>query len=91
MLACSALKRVYREELRVAPEVNLVYLRATPELLQERLRERHGHFMAERMLASQLETLEDPKCAVVVDVDKSPQQIVGEIREKLGPQQTQSS
>ncbi len=90
VLACSALKRAYREELRVAPGVNLVYLRATPELLHQRLRERHGHFMAEKMLASQLETLEDPKCAVVVDVDKSPQQIVAEIREKLNPPQNSS-
>lgn len=91
VLACSALKRTYQEELTVAPEVNLVYLRATPELLHERLRKRHGHFMAEKMLASQLETLEDPKCAVVVDVDRSPQQIVAEIRGKMGLPQNRSS
>jgi gluconokinase len=83
VLACSALKHVYREELRVAPEVILVYLRATPELLRQRLRERHGHFMTEKMLASQLEALEDPKCAVVIDVDKSPSEIVAKIRARL--------
>jgi gluconokinase len=88
VLACSALKRAYREELLVAPEVHLVYLRATPELLQERLRERHGHFMTEKMLASQLETLEGPKCAIAIDVDKSPSEIVAEIRDRLEPPQS---
>jgi gluconokinase len=77
------LKHVYREELRVAQEVILIYLRATPELLRQRLRERHGHFMTEKMLASQLEALEDPKCAVVIDVDKSPSEIVAKIRARL--------
>lgn len=83
VLACSALKRAYREELLVAPEVHLVYLRATPELLHQRLRERQGHFMTEKMLTSQLETWEDPKCAAVIDVDRSPSEIVVEIRERL--------
>jgi gluconokinase len=83
VLACSALKQVYREELRVGQEVNLIYLKATPELLSERLRERHGHFMTEKMLASQLETLEDPKCAVEIDANKSPSEIVAKIRARL--------
>jgi len=83
VLACSALKGAYREELMVASEVHLVYLRASPELLHERLRGRHGHFMTEKMLASQLETLEGPECAVVIDVDKSPSEIVAGIRKRL--------
>jgi gluconokinase len=87
VLACSALKRTYREELRVAPEVQLVYLRATSELLRQRLHERHGHFMTEEMLTSQLETLENPTCAMPVDVDGTPAQIVAYIRERLRPPQ----
>jgi gluconokinase len=83
VLACSALKRAYREALLVVPEVHLVYLRATPELLHQRLRERKGHFMTEQMLTSQLQTLEDPNCAVVIDVDQPPSEIVAEIRERL--------
>jgi gluconokinase len=84
VLACSALKQAYRESLRVAPEVQVVYLRGTPELLRERLRARAGHFMTERMLESQLAALEEPEDAVVVDVDRSPAEIVAEILARLG-------
>ncbi len=84
VLACSALKRAYQESLRVGPEVQIVYLRGTPQLLQQRLRARVGHFMTDRMLASQLAALEEPEDAVVVDVDLPPAEIVAEIRVKLG-------
>ncbi|HTC48157.1 MAG TPA: gluconokinase [Candidatus Aquilonibacter sp.] len=83
ILACSALKQVYREELRAGPQVRFVYLKGTPQLLRQRLHERHGHFMTERMLDSQLSTLEEPGQATVVDIDQSPAQIVGEIRTRL--------
>ncbi len=84
VLACSALKRAYRESLRIGPEVQIVYLMGTPQLLRQRLRARVGHFMTERMLESQLAALEEPENAVVVDVDRSPAEIVGEILVRLG-------
>ncbi len=84
VLACSALKRAYQESLRVGPEVQIVYLRGTPQLLQQRLRARAGHFMTEQMLESQLAALEEPEDAVVVDVDRSPAEIAAEIRARLG-------
>jgi gluconokinase len=84
VLACSALKRAYREALLVAPGVQVVYLRGTPQLLQQRLHARHGHFMTEQMLESQLAALEEPVDAVVVDVDRSPMEIAAEIRARLG-------
>jgi gluconokinase len=83
VLACSALKRAYREELSVSPEVKFVYLKGSPQLLHQRLHARTGHFMTERMLASQLEALEEPEDALIVDVDQSPAKIVTEIRAKL--------
>jgi len=83
VLACSALKRAYRESLRAAPEVQVVYLRGTPQLLQQRLRARLGHFMTEPMLESQLAALEEPEHALVVDVGRSPVEIVAEIRARL--------
>ena len=83
VLACSALKQKYREFLRFAPEVRIVYLKGTPELLQHRLRARHGHYMTEQMLASQLATLEEPENAMVIDVNRSPAEIVAEIRTRL--------
>jgi gluconokinase len=83
VLACSALKREYRECLLVSPEVKIVYLRGTPELLRQRLHARIGHFMTERMLASQLATLEAPEDAVVVEIDRPIEEIVATIRAKL--------
>ena len=84
VLACSALKGTYRESLQIGPEVRVVYLKGTPQLLRERLRTRVGHFMTERMLESQLAALEEPEDAVVVDVDRAPARIVAEILARLG-------
>jgi carbohydrate kinase (thermoresistant glucokinase family) len=78
------LKRAYRESLRVAPEVQIVFLKGTLQLLHQRLHSRHGHFMTEQMLQSQLATLEEPEHALVVNVDRSPAEIVTEIRARLG-------
>ena len=83
VLACSALKRAYRDRLRVGPEVHFVYLRATPMLLLQRLRTRHGHYMTEQMLASQLAALQEPEHAIVIEADGSPEEIVGKIRAEL--------
>jgi gluconokinase len=83
VLACSALKQAYRERLQVSPEVKIVYLKGTPEVLRQRLHARRGHFMTERMLASQLSALEAPADAVTVDADRSPAEIVTEIRAKF--------
>ncbi len=79
VLACSALKHSYRERLRVVTETQFVYLKVSPEILRERLRARHGHYMTEKMLASQLATLEEPQQAIVVDGDGTPDEIISEI------------
>lgn len=86
VLACSALKAEYRNFLRVDDRVRLVHLKGDFELIAARLRERQGHFMDPALLASQFETLEEPRGegAIVVDVDASPPEIVSEIRTKLG-------
>ena len=83
VLACSALKEAYRKKLVVGPEVRVVYLRGSRQVLQERLRGRKGHFMTEQLLDSQLATLEEPRDAVVVDVEGTPGEMVTEIRSKL--------
>jgi gluconokinase len=66
--------------LRTGPEVEFVYLKGSPELLHQRLHARVGHFMTEKMLESQLATLEEPHDAVIVDVDRSAEEIVAQIR-----------
>lgn len=84
VLACSALKRVYRRSLSVSPEVVLVYLKAEREVLEERLRRRRGHFMNPGLLASQLDQLEKPLDeTLTVDTARSPAEIVEIIRKAL--------
>jgi gluconokinase len=83
VLACSALKRGYRDELRTGA-VRFVFLKGNYGLLLERLRMRHDHFADEKILASQLETLEEPGSdeqdeAITVRIDGTPNEIVSEI------------
>ena len=84
VLACSALKQAYRNELVVSPGVRIVYLRGRSELIEERVRERHGHYMDPNLLPSQFATLEEPMDALVVAVDASVPDIVRQIRKGLG-------
>lgn len=87
VLACSALKRSYREGLGVhsdAKDIKLVYLKGSYDLLLERLRARKGHYAREQLLASQLVDLEEPTDSITVEVSRSPEQIVVEIRKQLG-------
>jgi len=80
--ACSALKRVYRDILRDGDtDVTFVYLKGTPELLQERIKTRKGHFFDPKLLQSQLDTLEPPGSdeAIEVDIALSPEQIVDKV------------
>ena len=61
VVACSALKRVYRDHIRAAaPATVFVYLHGSRELLAARLAARPGHFMPPALLDSQLATLESP-------------------------------
>jgi gluconokinase len=84
VLACSALKQAYRDELVVGPDVRVVYLRGGCELIAERFKERYGHYMNPDLLPSQFATLEEPTEAIAVDVDASVPDIVGRIRTALG-------
>jgi gluconokinase len=83
VLACSALKRSYRQQLWTGPEVKFVYLRGSYELIAERLRGRTGHFADEHILAGQFADLEEPSDAVIVDITPAPDQIVDEICRRL--------
>jgi gluconokinase len=83
VLACSALKRAYRDVLRPNPEAKLIYLKGNYQLFAERIRRRHGHFAGEQILAGQFADLEEPEDAITVDAAQSPEQIVAEIRKRL--------
>lgn len=60
VVTCSALKRSYRDVLRGAARVRFIHLDVARPVLEERLADRTGHFMAAGMLDSQLATLEPP-------------------------------
>jgi gluconokinase len=84
VLACSALKQSYRDELRASSDVKFVYLKGSYQLFSERVLARRGHFAKQDLLASQFATLEEPTDAIIVDAAPSPEQIVSEVRRKLG-------
>lgn len=84
VLACSALKRSYREQLQTVAErnsgaVRFVYLKGDYNLIYSRLHGRHGHFATESILKSQFADLEEPEDALVVGVDTIPEKIVENI------------
>jgi carbohydrate kinase (thermoresistant glucokinase family) len=84
VITCSALKRRYRAVIvGNRPEVRLVFLYGTPELLAERLAHRTGHFMPATLLESQFAALEPPgvdehpiAVSVAAPVDRIVRQIV---------------
>jgi gluconokinase len=87
VLACSALKRAYRERLRVTDDVKCVFLRGDYRLIEKQLRRRHGHFMNPALLKSQFADLEEPgpgEDVLRIDLGRTPQELVEEIKAKLG-------
>lgn len=84
VLACSSLKRSYRDELYIAGKTRFVYLKGSYDLIYQRLLQRHGHFASEKILASQFATLEEPDDAITVSIDRSADDIVAEIAQALG-------
>lgn len=61
VLACSALKRRYRDRLRAAvPQLGVVFLQVSPQAASQRVRQRSGHFMPATLVQSQFEDLEPP-------------------------------
>ncbi|MBM3953415.1 MAG: gluconokinase [Planctomycetes bacterium] len=87
VLACSALKRAYRQRLGSGlPGVRLVHLDGDPELIRRRIAARRDHFMPASLLDSQLATLERPggdEHPIVVDVAHTPDAIVATILREL--------
>ena len=89
VLACSALKRAYRDRLRVTEEVRFVFLRASRAQVVEHLQHRRGHFMPATLLDSQFADLEEPQPqedALTVDLQGSPHNVASLIKAKLSLQ-----
>jgi carbohydrate kinase (thermoresistant glucokinase family) len=80
VVACSALKRAYRDILiGDRPDTILVYLRGSKDLIAERMQQRKNHFMPPALLDSQFATLEEPapdEHPIIVDIGGPPGQVI---------------
>lgn len=93
VLTCSALKRKYRDVIRVAPYFNsgvslhFIYLSADPEVLLKRVTGRQGHYMGANMVQSQLDILEPPQAdetdVIAFDVDRSLDDVKADVLQKV--------
>ena len=87
VLACSALRRSYRDRLRdAAAGLRWIFLQGTAQALQARLAARRGHYMPPSLLHSQLATLEPPAVdenALTLDISDSPESLVSAARHHL--------
>lgn len=87
VVACSALKRSYRDFLRAqAGDLRFIFLTGPREVIEKRLAHRPGHFMPPSLLDSQLAILEEPgpdEDVLVCDITKSPDAIVSDLMERL--------
>lgn len=87
VVACSALKRSYRDVLLGdRADTNLVYLRGSKALIADRLARRRHHFMPPGLLDSQFATLEEPAAdehPVIADIDATPEVITARVMAEL--------
>ena len=90
VVACSALRRPYRDVLiDRRSDVRLVYLKGDASLIARRIATRHEHFMPASLLESQFEALEEPgpdERPISVSIEPGPREIVAQIMEQLGLQ-----
>ena len=85
VVACSALKQAYRDELvGTKYDVQLFYLKGMYGAIMSRLKDRRDHFMKSDSLESQFQDLEEPDGGVTVNVSSDPQAIVASIKQALG-------
>jgi gluconokinase len=85
ILAFSALRQAYRQRLAEGIErLQFVYLKGGRALLERRLKDRQGHYFGADLLASQLQTLEEPEGVPVVEVTGAPETVVARVRKALG-------
>ncbi|HEX4487140.1 MAG TPA: gluconokinase [Terriglobales bacterium] len=87
VLACSALRESYRAILGKDLILTWIYLKASADVICQRIEHRHGHFAKEDLLKSQFDTLEEPRDVIVVNAEPPEDQVVAEAMSKLTAQQ----
>ena len=88
VVACSALKRAYRDRIRAhIPTVQFVFLDGDADLIRQRMAQRIGHYMQPELLASQLQTLERPGLdeadIMTLDITRPAVHLVAEVAQAL--------
>ena len=87
IIVCSALKKIYRDQIREGNEnVTFLFLDGSKELILERMRARQGHFMKENMVNSQFEALERPENeprTIFVSIDETIEDVVSNAAELI--------
>lgn len=86
VLACSALKQIYRDRLRNGDsheDLEFIFLKGSRELIGGRMAARKGHYMPVSLLDSQFAILEEPTDAITVSVEPTPEEIVRDILQRL--------
>ena len=84
ILACSALKQSYRERITDGVSVvRVIYLRGDASLIRLRLARRSGHFFPLALLQSQVDALEEPVDAIIVDIEAHPEEIAAQVAAQL--------
>jgi gluconokinase len=83
VVTCSALKRAYRDRLRLAsPHMRFVYLDVGRDVAASRVAGRKGHFMPASLIDSQFAALEPPDAdekAIALDAMRDPDELVAEV------------
>jgi len=80
VLACSALKKSYRDFLRKSgSNIEFIYLKGAKGVILRRLEDRKGHFAGADILKSQFQDLEEPEDALTERVSENPEAIVSDI------------
>lgn len=85
MLACSSLKKRYREQLQVNQQVRFIFLDGDFDLIWQRMQARQDHYMKPEMLRSQFAALEPPgdQEAIKVPIDRPVEEIMALILQEL--------
>lgn len=87
ILACSALKEIYREKLQKddsAADFVFVHLKGSKEVIFSRMSKREGHYMPTSLLDSQFAILEESADLWTVSLEQTPEEIVAEVLKRLG-------
>jgi gluconokinase len=87
LLACSALRQVYRDILRggdTRETLEFIHLSGSRELIGARMAARRGHYMPTSLIDSQFAILEPPLDAMTVDISGTPHEITQDILDRLG-------